>query len=98
MAHSMRAPLACRSGVPVIDAHMQVSSSLPADSAEARAARRLAEQIRDGDSHAETELVRRYGRGVRMLLERRVRDVDSAQDIYQETFQRVILRLRENEL
>ena len=82
----------------MIDAHMQDSSSVPADSAEASAARRLAEQIRDGDSHAETELVRRYGRGVRMLLERRVRDVDSAQDIYQETFQRVILRLRENEL
>lgn len=62
------------------------------------AAASLSERIRSGDRSAEVELVQRYGRGLRMLLERRVRDPELARDLFQETFRIVISRLRESPL
>ncbi|HET6602978.1 MAG TPA: sigma-70 family RNA polymerase sigma factor [Xanthomonadaceae bacterium] len=55
----------------------------------------LPDRIRTGDRSAEVELVQRYGRGLRMLLERRVKDPELARDLFQETFRIVISRLRE---
>ena len=58
----------------------------------------LAARIREGDRRAEAELVLRYGRGVRMVLERRVNDPELARDLYQETFAVVLQRLRQRGL
>jgi RNA polymerase sigma factor (sigma-70 family) len=54
----------------------------------------LCERIRNGDLRAEAELVKTYGRGVRLLLEQRVGGRELAKDLFQETFRIVLLRLR----
>lgn len=54
----------------------------------------LCARIRDGDRGAEAELVSRYGRALRLVLDRRVRDPELASDLYQETFRIVLMRLR----
>lgn len=54
----------------------------------------LCERIRLGDLRAEAELVKSYGRGVRLLLEQRVGQRELAKDLFQETFRIVLLRLR----
>lgn len=54
----------------------------------------LANRIGRGDSSAETELVKRYGEGVRFLLQRKTQDHQLAEDIWQDTFQLVIEKLR----
>jgi RNA polymerase sigma factor (sigma-70 family) len=54
----------------------------------------LAERIRNGDRSAETELVRRYERGLLYLLRRRARDSELALDLCQDTFRIAIEKLR----
>ena len=63
-----------------------------------RDTRSLVEDIADGDRAAETTLVRRYGLGLRYILERETRDSAEADDLFQDCFLAAILRLRESEL
>ncbi|MBN8429148.1 MAG: sigma-70 family RNA polymerase sigma factor [Xanthomonadales bacterium] len=58
----------------------------------------LVRRIRHGDRAAEAELVRRYGRGLKLVLERRIKDPELVQDVFQETFQTVLLRLRQESI
>jgi RNA polymerase sigma-70 factor (ECF subfamily) len=54
----------------------------------------LVHRIAAGDASAEDELVRRYSRGVLLLLRRRCGGSDLAEDLHQETFRVVLERLR----
>ncbi len=54
----------------------------------------LVRRIHSGDFPAESELVARYSRGVFYLLRRRANDIELAEDLHQETFRIVLLRLR----
>jgi len=65
---------------------------------EARTAARIAQGIRDGDAGAETEMVKRYSKGLRYLLARRIGDDERARDLLQETFCIAIEKLREIKL
>jgi len=58
----------------------------------------LAARIHAGDGDAERELVRRYSRGLLMLLRKRSNDPTDAEDFHQEAFRLVIERLRAREL
>jgi RNA polymerase sigma-70 factor (ECF subfamily) len=58
----------------------------------------LVRRIRHGDRSAEAELVRRFGRGLKLVLERRIKDPELVQDVFQETFQTVLLRLRQESI
>ncbi|MDH3545495.1 MAG: hypothetical protein OEN22_00245, partial [Gammaproteobacteria bacterium] len=64
---------------------------------EAREAARIVQAIRDGDAGAETEMVKRYSKGLRYLLARRIGDDERAHDLLQETFCIAIEKLREIE-
>lgn len=70
---------------------LSVSASLPAAEEPFGA---LADRIRSGDRRAETELIDILGRGVRIMLERRIADPELARDVYQDTFATVLMRLR----
>jgi RNA polymerase sigma-70 factor (ECF subfamily) len=74
----------------------------PSDTADlaARAAAsvRLVERIRAGDGAAEAELVERFGRGVRFVLNELARDAARVDDLYQETFRLVLAKVRAGEL
>lgn len=61
---------------------------------EARTAARIVGRIREGDSQAETEMVKRYSRGLHYLLARRIGDDERARDLLQETFCIAIEKLR----
>ncbi len=65
---------------------------------EARTASRIAQEIRDGNSRAEAELVERYTHGLRYLLIRRIRDEERARDLLQDKFYIAISKLRETDL
>ena len=54
----------------------------------------LVQDILEGDAAAETEVVRRFAHGVRIVLERRLGDRSLAEDLCQETFIILIKRLR----
>lgn len=58
----------------------------------------LVRRIGRGDPAAETELVHRFGRALRFLLRRLTSDGTLAEDLYQETFRRVIEKVRGGEL
>ncbi|MEM8960065.1 MAG: sigma-70 family RNA polymerase sigma factor [Acidobacteriota bacterium] len=58
----------------------------------------LVERIRAGDAAAESELVERHGRAVRMVLAQMMRGRPEADDLFQETFRRAIEKLRAGEL
>jgi RNA polymerase sigma-70 factor (ECF subfamily) len=68
------------------------------DEDEARAGRDLATRVTAGDAQAETELVQRYARGLRFFLRRHAHSAAIVDDLFQETFTRVIERLRRAEL
>lgn len=51
-----------------------------------------------GDPEAETDLVRRYSRGLLLMLTQRCGDVDLAGDMHQDTFMVVLTRLRKQPL
>ena len=58
----------------------------------------LVRRIHRGDRVAETELVRRYSRGLLYMLRRMAGDPALAEDLHQEAFRVVIERLRERGL
>lgn len=58
----------------------------------------VVERIEHGDRAAETELVARYARGVRLILLKRTGDAQVASDLCQDTFFVVIRKLRAREL
>lgn len=58
----------------------------------------LATRIAQNDRTAETELINRYSKAIRFFLRRRYRDPSLIEDVWQETFCRVIIMLREGKL
>jgi RNA polymerase sigma-70 factor (ECF subfamily) len=58
----------------------------------------LVHRIRGGDRAAEGELVQRYSRGLLLMLRRLTGDPVLAEDIHQDTFRIVLVRLRETDL
>jgi RNA polymerase sigma-70 factor, ECF subfamily len=71
---------------------------LPPDEEEARTAAALARRIHAGDADAERELVERYSKGLLYHLRQITRDPFLADDLHQETFRAVLLRLRSGTL
>jgi RNA polymerase sigma-70 factor (ECF subfamily) len=66
----------------------------PSDEEEAQTAIAIARRIRAGDADAERELVERYSKGLLYHLRQVTRDPFLADDLHQETFRVVLLRLR----
>jgi RNA polymerase sigma factor (sigma-70 family) len=58
----------------------------------------LVARIVAGDSAAEEELIRSFSRGLRFLIQRRVRNPEDARDISQDTLVVVIVKIRAGEL
>lgn len=58
----------------------------------------LATRIAQNDRAAETELIKRYSKAIRFFLSRRYRDPSLIEDVWQETFTRVIIMLRSGKL
>jgi RNA polymerase sigma-70 factor, ECF subfamily len=58
----------------------------------------LVGRIRAGDAGAESELVSRYGRGVTILIRRASRDTSAVDDLYQQTFQIALEKIRRGDL
>lgn len=58
----------------------------------------LVSRIESGDRHAESELVERYARGIRLFLLQRTENNQAANDLCQDTFVVVLRRLRAGEL
>jgi len=68
------------------------------DGAPPDAAADLVRRIRAGDAAAESDLVSRYGRGVSMLIRRTSRDASMVDDVFQQTFQTVLEKVRRGDL
>jgi len=62
------------------------------------AAPELVRRIRAGDATAESELVSRYCRGVTILIRRASSDPSAVDDIYQQTFQIALEKIRRGDL
>lgn len=58
----------------------------------------LVARISNGDAGAESELVERYGRAVRVVLRQLLRGGPEVEDFYQETFRLAIEKIRGGEL
>ena len=58
----------------------------------------LARRIQAGDREAEDELVRRYGRGVTLILRRVVGDASTCDDLRQDTFRIALTKIRNGDL
>jgi RNA polymerase sigma-70 factor (ECF subfamily) len=58
----------------------------------------LVDRIRAGDVAAESELVSRYARGVRMIVSRGTRDRSIADDLCQETFRIALEKIRRGDV
>jgi RNA polymerase sigma-70 factor (ECF subfamily) len=58
----------------------------------------LVSRIRAGERPAEDELVRRYSRGVSIIIGQSVADPAAAADVYQETFRLALLKVRAGEV
>ena len=58
----------------------------------------LVRRIRDGDSHAEAELIVRFRAGLALVLRRRVKDAARAEDLCQEVFRIALAALRDGRL
>ena len=65
---------------------------------EARPAGELVDRIREGDSSAETELVKKYWKSLHFILNRRCNDQQLASDITQDAFIVVIAKARNGEI
>jgi RNA polymerase sigma-70 factor (ECF subfamily) len=59
---------------------------------------RLVARIREGERTAEEELVRRYTRGVSIILRRLAGTAAAADDLYQEVFLRAVEKIRAGEV
>jgi RNA polymerase sigma-70 factor (ECF subfamily) len=62
------------------------------------AAAALVARVRAGDTAAETDIVRRYQRGLRFLLRRRTGSEDLADDLLQETWIVALRKIRDGEV
>lgn len=71
---------------------------IPPDQEEAERAAAIAQRIHAGDADAERELVERYSQGLLYHLRQMTRDPSLADDLHQETFRVVLLRLRSGAL
>jgi RNA polymerase sigma-70 factor (ECF subfamily) len=71
---------------------------IPPDAEEAEKAVAIARRVHAGDADAERELVERYSQGLLFHLRRLTGDPFLADDLHQETFRVVLLRLRAGEL
>ena len=60
--------------------------------------RELVRRIRAGDAAAESELVSRYCRGVTILIRRGSNDPSAVDDLYQQTFQVALEKIRRGDL
>jgi RNA polymerase sigma-70 factor, ECF subfamily len=58
----------------------------------------LVSRIRAGEPAAEDELIRRFSRGVSIIVGQSVADPSAAADVYQETFRLVLLKVRAGEV
>lgn len=58
----------------------------------------LVARIIAGEAAAEEELIRRFSRGLRFMIQRRVRNPEDARDISQDTLVVVIVKIRAGEL
>lgn len=58
----------------------------------------LVARIQRNDSAAKAELVERFGRGLNLMLRRRCRDPAQAEDVFQETLNLVIEKIRSGEV
>jgi RNA polymerase sigma-70 factor (ECF subfamily) len=67
---------------------------MAAERLEEEVAAELVRRIQAGDAAAESEMVERYSRGLLFMLRRRTGDPALADDLHQETFRIVLLRLR----
>jgi len=65
---------------------------------EANSGADLVSRIRAGDQEAETELVERYKRGVRIIIRRETGDAAIADDLYQDTFCLLLEKIRRGEV
>ena len=63
-----------------------------------RSSQELVEQIRNGDSTAESELVRRFWRGVSTIVRRTSGDRSAVEDLCQETFRVALEKLRRGDV
>jgi RNA polymerase sigma-70 factor (ECF subfamily) len=63
-----------------------------------RAAADLVRRIQAGDAAAESDMVSRYGRGVAMLIRRASRDASIVDDVFQQTFQTALEKIRRGDL
>ena len=68
------------------------------DEASSGTAAELVRRIRAGDDAAESELVSRYGRGVTILIQRASSDASAVDDLYQQTFQIVLEKIRRGDV
>ncbi|MGA7989865.1 MAG: sigma-70 family RNA polymerase sigma factor [Thermoanaerobaculia bacterium] len=68
------------------------------DDAAPGAATELVQRIRAGDAAAESELVALYGRGVTILVRRASSDPSAVDDLYQQTFQVALEKIRRGDL
>lgn len=71
---------------------------IPPDEEEAETAVAIARRIHAGEANAERELVERYSKGLLYHLRQVTRDSFLADDLHQETFRVVLLRLRSGAL
>lgn len=80
----------------------QQASGLPQTetsiSTEHEIATELVQRINSGDRAAEGELVKRYSRGLLLLLKSRTHDIELARDLRQDTFCVAIAKLRNEQL
>jgi RNA polymerase sigma-70 factor (ECF subfamily) len=58
----------------------------------------LAARIEAGDRSAEAELAERFGRGVRLIVQRSLSDADAVEDVCQETLLLAIRKVRNGDL
>ena len=68
------------------------------DGGDASAGELLVDRIRSGDVGAESELVSRYSRGLRMIISRGTRDRSIVDDLCQETFRIALEKIRRGDL
>jgi len=64
----------------------------------AEQARELVHRIKAGDGYAETELVERYARSIKLILLKRTGSLQLANDLCQDTFVTTLRKLRAGEL
>lgn len=76
---------------------MELTSS-SREAATPGAAAELVRKIQAGDAAAESELISRYGRGVTILIHRASSDASAVDDLYQQTFQIALEKIRRGDV